>query len=121
MRNILILLISLLLIILFCFPMPELVLEQQIKNQTNEILYSNSAPNYGLDQQSKTYLRIHRHIQLTDVTDNQGSNGATSYHVGTTTTGLSLGIYVQHTHLQAPYSKIKIKSIKVWSSTQKHS
>jgi len=105
------------LIFLLGFELPEIFLEQQIKWQTQEILNRNDADKYVKDSTSKTYLKQHQHLKLIDVSDEQGQKDNLSYHLGTTSTNIGLGINVYH-YSYLPYSKIKIDSIKVWTHPQ---
>jgi len=105
------------LIFLLGFELPEIFLEQQIKWQTQEILNRNEADKYVKDSTSKTYLKQHQHLKLIDVSDEQGQKDNLSYHLGTTSTNIGLGINVYH-YSYLPYSKIKIDSIKVWTHPQ---
>jgi len=105
------------LIFLLGFELPEIFLEQQIKWQTQEILNRNEADKYVKDSTSKTYLKQHPHLKLIDVSDEQGQKDNLSYHLGTTSTNIGLGINVYH-YSYLPYSKIKIDSIKVWTHPQ---
>ncbi len=105
-------------IFLFGFELPEIFLEQQIKYQTQEILNRNDFYRYCTDKASKTYLKQHPHLKLIDVSDEQGQTDKLSYHLGTTSTNIGLGINVYH-YSNLPYSKIKIDSIKVWIHPQK--
>jgi len=105
-------------IFLLGFELPEIVLEQQIKHQTQELLNRNDVSRYGTDQASKVYLKQHPHLKLLDVTDSQGQAGKLSYHLGTTSINMDLGINV-YNYSNLPYSKIKIESIKVWIHPKK--
>lgn len=105
-------------IFLFGFEIPDILMTTQIKVQTQNILNQNNASEYGTDDFSREFL-THHHLKLTDVTDSQGSTGHQSYHVGSTKTGDTLGIYVYNYFPDSPYSKTKIDSIKVWKQTEK--
>ena len=102
------------LFLLLSVVLPEIVLEQQIKFQTGHLLEQSDKATYGEDLPSQKFLDRHQ-LHLLDVTDEQGADQNTSYHVGTTSEGYQLGIKVLHYHPDNLYSKIKIISIKVWN------
>jgi len=108
--------VLLLFIILFLalFEIPEILLETQIKIQTQQILNRSDSYQFGTDNYSRHFLKNHPHLKLADVTDQQGSNGHSFYHVGKTSDDHILGLYVYYSDLNPFYSNTKIQRIKVW-------
>jgi len=99
------------------FEIPEVLLEIQIKIQTQRILNRSDAFRFATDEYSQAFLKEHPHLKLTDVSDQQGSNGHSFYHLGTTSDKHRLGIYVYYFDPgYFPYSNTNIQTIKVWKN-----
>jgi len=99
------------------FEIPEIILESQIKIQTQRILDRSDSFKFGTDLYSQSFLKHHPHLKLTDVTDEQGASGHLFYHVGETADNHKLGINVYYFEPSIfNYSNTKIQSIKVWNN-----
>lgn len=105
-----------LLVLFILLVLPDIVVTNQIKHQTQRLLNTHQAYKLGYDAFSVKYLKQHPTLKLTDVSDNQGSYNNLEYHLGQTANNQKLGLIIIQKYPNVPYSKITIHSIRIWNN-----